>query len=97
MSEISIIGTESQTSMALSKVKGFPEGMIPDGIKGGDTKIIWSADKAGEREAARTMFDSLIRQGYTAFSVKNGEKQGRVREFDPYAEQLIMVAPVVGG
>lgn len=66
----------------------------------GDTKVIWSKDNAEEVQAARNTFNDLVRgKGFAAYSVKakTGEKHERIREFDPNAESIIIVPPMVGG
>ncbi len=67
--------------------------------KEGDTKHMWDKTKPAEVEAAKALFDSLIKKGYTAYSVagEKGDKDKQVREFDPDAERLIFVPPVQAG
>jgi hypothetical protein len=64
----------------------------------GDSKQIWNPDNEDEVKAVRTLFNSLIKKGYSAFRVdKAGEKAGRMEEFDPEAGKVIMVPLVRGG
>jgi hypothetical protein len=64
----------------------------------GDTKIIWNADNEDEVDNARETFDRLKSKNYIAYSVgRAGRKDEVIRKFDPDAEKLIMVPPVVGG
>lgn len=79
---------------------------VPDGtphfsVMGeiGDTKHIWDKRKEIEVEAARVLFNSLTKKGYTAYHVtgKEGEKDKRMHEFDPEAERMMFVPPVQGG
>lgn len=64
----------------------------------GHTSITWDADKPVEVEVARTTFQRLTSEGYNAFEVESGDRQGRrMREFDPKAEKIMMVPHLVGG
>ena len=93
--ELRVLGTEAQLKVAL---KDVPPGMLPDGIKGGDTKLVWDANNRDERDNAKRTFDDLRGKGYLAFTVKgNGEKGEMITAFDPYAEKLIMTPPMRGG
>lgn len=70
--------------------------------KTGDTKTIWDRTKPDEIDAARATFNSLKKKGYTAFHVKNGrgeegQRGAAMPTFDPEAERMIMVPPMVGG
>jgi len=95
MNEMSIMGTEAQLKIAL---KDVPSAQIPDGIKGGDTKIIWSAENADEAAQARKTFDDLRKKGFAGFAVnKKGDKGEQIFTFDPGAEKLILVPPLRGG
>jgi DNA polymerase IIIc chi subunit len=73
---------------------------IMDGV--GDVKVMWDRTKKDEVEAARTMFNSLRKKGYIAYSVKdkvagNSGKGELVTKFDPDIERLIMSPPMAGG
>lgn len=88
----------------LSKIednKTLPPGMSLMSIMGeeGDTKHIWDKTKPEEVEAARVLFDTLVKdKKYLAFSVKpNGEKSIQVKEFDPNLESYIFSPPLQGG
>ena len=65
----------------------------------GDTRITWDAENEDEVNAARTMFESLKKKGFSAYSVKGkkGEKGELIREFDPELEMIIMSPQMVGG
>lgn len=66
----------------------------------GDTKTIWDVSKPDEVEAARQLFDTLVKKkGYQAFRVKgNGDPVGHaVREFDPNEGRYIFVPQLQGG
>lgn len=65
----------------------------------GDTKLIWDSVNTTEVENARQTFNNLKAQGYVPFRVtgKEGAKGERMREFEPDAERMIMVPPMVGG
>jgi hypothetical protein len=69
---------------------------IMDGT--GDNKVIWNSNSAVEVEAARDMFDKLIKKGYKAFSVtKDGDKDGMITKFDPSLEKIILAPQISGG
>ena len=68
--------------------------------KEGDTKAIWDKNNPDEVEAIRKQFDYLVREKkYVAFHVtdKDGNKGEQMRTFDPKAERIIFVPPMVGG
>ena len=61
----------------------------------------WDADDPVGVAAAKALFDSMTAQGYNAFRVTydgKKEKQGeRLREFDPTAEEIMLVPQLKGG
>ena len=64
----------------------------------GDTKLIWDPENNDETDAAEQMFDSLIKKGYKAFSVKKDGNTGKeIKKFDQDAGKIIMTPPLVGG
>lgn len=64
----------------------------------GDIKQIWDKNKEDEVAAAKDLFDKMVKKGYLAFHVdKNGDKSKKMTTFDPNAEKIILVPPVVGG
>lgn len=65
----------------------------------GDTKHMWDPNNADEVDAARTMFETLKKKGYTIFTVdkKTGEKDVQTREFDANAKAYIFVPQMRGG
>lgn len=64
----------------------------------GDSKIMWDVRNKDEIDAAEAQFDSLIKKGFTAYSVKkDGEKNKKITSFDPDAGKIILVPPIIGG
>jgi hypothetical protein len=64
----------------------------------GDTKLIWSPDAPDEVDAARATFNTLKKKGYLAYRVRPGGDKGEAMgEFDPRAEKVILIPPLVGG
>jgi hypothetical protein len=95
MAEMAIMGTARLLRIAL---KDVPPEQIPGGIKGGDTKLIWSRDNQDEVASARRTFDDLRKKGFAAFAVDSrGEKGSQIFSFDPSAEKMIMTLPLRGG
>ena len=66
--------------------------------KEGDIKITWDPDKKKEVKAAKETFEKLVAEDYKAFVMcEEGNKGDQLDKFDPEAERIMMVAPVVGG
>lgn len=64
----------------------------------GDTKHLWDRNAPVEVEAARKLFNEMIEKGYQAWSVtRKGDKDAKIREFDPQAEKIIFTPALVGG
>ncbi len=74
------------------------QGTISTLDQSGDFKVTWNHDNADEVEIARSTYEKLKKKGYAAFRMLDrGQRGEQIREFDPRAEQIIMVPPVVGG
>lgn len=80
-------------------------GMLRVMSKRGDDKVAWDVKKvevgdpeamAAIREAERIFAEERAR-GATAFKVETGGAPTRIEQFDPTAEQILMVPRVVGG
>lgn len=92
MGQIAVMGNKKTLDDVITKL-GLD---VP--VTGGDTKIIWTPDNEVEVNNARRTFAELRERGYATFSVRdNGERNERVAEFDPHAEKLIFVPPMMGG
>ncbi len=64
----------------------------------GHTTVRWDPDDKKEIETAKAMFTEMTGKGYAAFSTDgDGGKGERIREFDPSAEEIILVPPIRGG
>lgn len=65
----------------------------------GDTAVAYDPAVTEEVEETRRRFDELIAEGYTGFTAtREGKQTGeQTREFDPTAEQIVMVRPLQGG
>lgn len=74
-------------------------GIMSELNESGDTKVIWDRNNPDEVAAARATFDALAKtKRYLAYKVKEGGDQGeQIRAFDPNAERIILVPPMVGG
>lgn len=67
--------------------------------RSGDVRQMWDRRNDDEVDAARKQFNSLTRKGYLAYKAegKEGRQGEQIREFDPDAERIILVKPLVGG
>jgi hypothetical protein len=64
----------------------------------GDTRHTWDRNNPEEVEVIRDLFDRMIKKGLHAWSVtRKGDKDRRIREFDPSAEKIIFAPALVGG
>jgi hypothetical protein len=65
----------------------------------GDVRQMWDRRNKEEVAAARRQFDELTGRGYLAYRAegKDGRQGEQIREFDPKAERIILVKPLVGG
>src|SRR3712207_7811128 len=71
----------------------------------GDTKVSYDVERAAAGEAdqvaavaeAERIFREERARGATAFRVLTGEPAVRIDEFDPTAEQIVMVPRIAGG
>lgn len=87
MSQIRILnGNPARLESILKELSQYVE------LKSGDAIV------DTEIGVTRVIFERLITEGYTAYSVKEtGESQGPVNAFDPLAWKTIMFGPVGGG
>lgn len=66
--------------------------------KEGDTKLEWDPDNSKEVEAAKKSFEENKKKGFKAFRMYDDGKKGeQLDKFDPYAEKILFVPPIVGG
>jgi hypothetical protein len=88
------------------KKEGEPAmGMLRVISKRGDDRVQWNEQDAlaGDAEAiaaireAERIFAHERARGATAFRVEAGKPAERIEQFDPQAEQIILVPRVVGG
>ena len=64
----------------------------------GHTSIAWNPDNTDEVATARATFRAMRDKGYRAFRIGRGGRQGeRLDEFDPNAEQIMLVPHMQGG
>lgn len=65
----------------------------------GDIRQMWDRKNKDEVDAARRTFDDLVKKGHMAYRAvgKEGERGEQIRKFDPDAERIILVKPLVGG
>ncbi|HEY6409566.1 MAG TPA: hypothetical protein VIY29_19070 [Ktedonobacteraceae bacterium] len=84
---------------------GTTVGMLRVMSRRGDDRVSWDEQKvqAGDPEAtaavreAERIFTQERAKGATAFRVEPGKPTQRIEQFDPTAEQIVMVPRVVGG
>ena len=60
----------------------------------GDDEYPWSDKKSAK--AAEKIFNDLVSKQHAAFA-KQEDGHERIKKFDPNAEEIIMVKPLVGG
>ena len=64
----------------------------------GHTSVTWDAANQDEVAAARETFNTMTGKGYTAFRVdRRGNQSTQIREFDPSAEEMVLVPQLKGG
>jgi hypothetical protein len=80
-------------------------GMLRTLSRRGDDRVIWDDQKvlAGDSEAlaaireAERIFQQERARGATAFRIEQNRPVQRIDQFDPAAEQIVVVPRVVGG
>jgi hypothetical protein len=66
--------------------------------RSGHKQMKWNTDKLDEIMAAKETFDSLVKEGYSAFGSKTKtEAKHTLKEFDPTIEEMVLVPRTVGG
>ena len=77
---------------------GLSKAITGNGVDG-DDRIVWDKRFFDQIKEARVKFYELLKKGFLAFLVrKDGLKSNRrMHKFDPNAEEILMVPPVVGG
>ncbi len=80
-------------------------GMLRIISRRGDDTVAWDSARVAMNDAeavaavheAERIFEEQRSKGATAFSVGNGRAPVRVEQFDPAAEQIILLPRMVGG
>jgi hypothetical protein len=65
--------------------------------EGGDKRVTWDPDNEDEVEDAEKEFNEKIKKGWTAFKVKRGKKDEKIKKFDPEEGAIIFVPQMAGG
>jgi len=68
--------------------------------KDGDKRITWDRMRMASINAARDMFNACIGEGLVPYRIgADGKKSEIMREFDPYAQEVIFIPQpaVIGG
>ncbi len=67
----------------------------------GDERVVWRPNNIGDINSARSLFNSLLKQGMVPYKVGTGGNASSdvMSEFDPHAGEVIFmeVAPIRGG
>jgi hypothetical protein len=64
----------------------------------GDQSLAWDATDHKSVETARERFTKLLRLGGTAFKSEPGKVEGtQLTQFDPKADEIIIIPQVSGG
>lgn len=94
-----------QSSFVWNGKAGTTVGMLRVMSRRGDDRIMWDGQKiqSGDAEAisavkeAERIFAQERAKGATAFRTVPGKPIERIEQFDPTADQIVMVPRVVGG
>ena len=66
--------------------------------KGGDKEIPWTPGDREQLDDARFVFETLLREGYQAYSLAEDGRSGEVlRRFQPEAHEIVLAPRFVGG
>jgi hypothetical protein len=66
--------------------------------KGGDKEIPWDPTDREQLDDARFVFETLVREGYQAYSLEaNGRTGELVRRFQPEAHEIVLAPRFRGG
>jgi len=63
----------------------------------GDRRIVWRKNSIPEIRDAKKVFRDALAEGHLAFKAERGGRGEKIVEFDPAAEEIILVPPIVGG
>lgn len=64
----------------------------------GDAMVAWNVEDQNQVAVARGEFNRRKREGYMAFRLDDGGRDGSaIDTFDPTAKRIVMSKPVVGG
>jgi hypothetical protein len=77
-----------------------PEGMSVMRIlsENGDDRLTWDRNDPNQIKEAYKQFRNFLKKGYQAFSVMaTGKKGHKLDDFDPLAEEILMVPATVPG
>ena len=63
-----------------------------------DKEICWDPNIPEEVAVARARFEHYLKEGYIACRIEKGGRKGvHISEFDPMAEEILLVSIVEGG
>ena len=63
----------------------------------GDTRIEWNSNHKEEVEIAKAQFEKSVKSGMVAYSIDKDKNQKEIKEFDPLAEEILLVPKHVPG
>lgn len=64
----------------------------------GDRRIVWRKESLSEINEAKKVFRDAIASGHLAYKAEPGGQKGKkISEFDPTAEEIVLMPLVIGG
>jgi hypothetical protein len=66
--------------------------------RGGDKELPWDRENPEQLDDARFVFETLLREGYQAYSLdQNGRTGEHLRQFNPEADEIVFAPRFRGG
>jgi len=64
----------------------------------GDRRLVWRKESPDEVKEAKKAFREALAKGGLAYKVdEDGQRSSQIREFDPNAEEIVVMPMVTGG
>ena len=83
---------------AAVEITGPSKGVLQIMDVTGHTEMQWDPDDDAEVRKAQAAFDAALKNGYAAFALEPGGREGRqIRSFDKTAGRILMRPALVGG